>query len=219
MRSHLSRLNPAVSWAALVIALLALLAGAAGVGYAAGTIGTADIKNNAVTAKKIKANAVKGAKVKDGSLTAADLAPGEKQKPAPLSNGGEGDCLWQSGGALLPGVGAPTYRKDQFGTVHLAGLAVSSDAAGGDGDCDFSAIGQSADAIVFVLPAGYVPAKSVIAGGLSGGDTVIIVGPQGLVSGSLTLPPGAVATGSASAAGVALDGISFEPVGSKVVLP
>jgi hypothetical protein len=68
-----------------VISLIALFVSISGVAWAAATIGTNDIKNSAVTAKKlhkkavtrkkIKNNAVNGAKVADGSLGSADLGP------------------------------------------------------------------------------------------------------------------------------------------------
>ena len=68
---------------ALVISLIALFVSIGGVGYAASQIGTNDIQNGAVTAKKlhtdavskkkIKDNAVSGTKVKDDSLTGDDI--------------------------------------------------------------------------------------------------------------------------------------------------
>src|SRR3712207_1551617 len=130
----LRRLSPAISLAGLILALVALVAAAAGVGYAAATIGTAQLKDNAVTApkikknavttKKIKNNAVKGSKVKDRSLAVADLPAQEAQQSPTLGNGGEGDCAWQSADTALPGynVGGPRYRKDLFGRVHLSGI-------------------------------------------------------------------------------------------------
>jgi hypothetical protein len=80
----------------LVIALLALFFALGGIGYAAATIGTSDIKNGAVTEAKLHDNsvtsvkisasqvqstdiagqAVNGSKVENGSLLGADLAPG-----------------------------------------------------------------------------------------------------------------------------------------------
>jgi hypothetical protein len=80
---------------ALVISLIALFVSISGVAWAAATIGTSDIKNSAVTAKKLHKNAVttnkiknnavngakvadnavNGAKVADGSLGSADLGP------------------------------------------------------------------------------------------------------------------------------------------------
>ena len=68
---------------ALVISLIALFVSIGGVGYAASKIGTNDLKNGAVTSKKlhrnavkrpkIKGNAVNGAKVEDDSLTGDDI--------------------------------------------------------------------------------------------------------------------------------------------------
>jgi hypothetical protein len=227
MNSLLRRAGSAVSPVALLVAILALVISAAGVGYAAGQIGTKQIKNKAITAKKIKNNAittkkikkdaVTGDKVADGSLTAADLVRGEKQRLATLGNGGEGDCAWQSAGAVIPTLGAPTFRKDPFGTVHLSGIALGNDAAGGDASCDSGDPGQSADAIVFTLPAGYVPVSTRFFGNFTDG-LVIVTGAQGLTIGTLTLPPGAVAS-TPNSDPILLDGISFEPAGSSVSLP
>jgi hypothetical protein len=229
MSSVLRRIHSAMSPVALLLAILALMASAAGAGFAAATVGTAQLKNNAVTAqkikknavttKKIKKNAVTGVKIQDGSVTVADLPAEEAQHAAALGSGGEGDCVWQSGAALIPGLSAPTFRKDRFGTVHLTGIAVVADGAGGDGVCDPSDSGQSSDAIAFTLPAGYVPAKTVIVGNLASGGAVIIVGAQGLNSPGLVLPPGAVATADTLTGGVLLDNISFQPAGSSVVIP
>jgi hypothetical protein len=229
MTSVLRRLHSAMSPVALLIAILALMASAAGAGFAAATIGTAQLKNNAVTAqkikknavttKKIKKNAVTPDKIKDGTLTAAELVPNEAQHAAVLGNGGEGDCVWQSGASLIAGLGGPTFRKDRFGTVHLTGIVIVADGAGGDASCDPSDPGQGSDAIAFTLPAGYVPAKTLIIGDLGSSGGTIIVGAQGLNSPGLVLPPGAVATASTSTGGLLLDNISFEPAGSSVVIP
>jgi len=218
----LRRLSPAVSLVAVCIALLALVAAAAGAGYAAGTIGAKDlkknsvtaakIKKNAVTTKKIKKNAVTTDKVKDGSLTPADLAPQEAQHKAVLGNGGEGDCLWRSAQTEIPGSGAPTYRLDRNNRVVLSGIAVGDDAAGGDGACDAFDAGQIADGIAFTLPAGYIPAKNLYLA--SGGGLLLIAGPSGFNAMGITLPPGAV-----FGDGVALlDGVTFDPAGSNVVV-
>src|ERR1700710_2575179 len=166
MPSVLRRLNPAISSLALIVSLLALVAAAAGAGYAAGQIGSHQIKNKAITAKKIKNNAVTGPKIKkdavtgdkilDGSLSAADLPKNEVERAATLTNGGENDCLWTPGPTAIPGLNPVTFRKDRFGTVHLAGLVIGGDGPGGDALCNSGDPGQSADAIVFMLPAGYI---------------------------------------------------------------
>jgi hypothetical protein len=221
MSSALKRVHSATGTVALVLGLLALFASVAGVGYAAGQIGTNDlankavtapkIKNNAVTTKKIKKNAISSKKVKDGSLTNADLVVEEKARLATLGNGGEGDCVWQPASALLPGynVGAPTFRRDRQGVVHMSGLTVPSDGPGGDADCDPGDPGQISDGIAFILPAGYIPATSVFMPLGSG----IIVGAQGATVATGVLPPGAV-FGST----LLLDGITFDTAGSGVAI-
>jgi hypothetical protein len=215
-----------MSLVAVLVSLLALVAAAAGAGYAAGQIGSHQIKNKAITAKKIKNNAVttqkikKGAvtsdKILDGSVTTADLPKNEVERAATLTNGGEGDCVWQGGPALIPGLNPVTFRKDRFGTVHLAGIVQGADGPGGDMVCSSGDPGQSADAVVYMLPAGYIPAKSLIFNSTNAGG-VIIVGAQGLVQDTLVLPAGAVVTGTTDPA--LFDGISFEPAGSGVSLP
>jgi hypothetical protein len=66
-----------LSYAALAVALLALVLSLGGVAEAAGR----KIGKNLVVTKSIKKSAVTGIKVKDGSLTAADLAPGTLPAP------------------------------------------------------------------------------------------------------------------------------------------
>ncbi|MBJ7356121.1 hypothetical protein [Nocardioides sp.] len=222
MSSTLTRLRSSAGTVALALALVALVASAAGVGYAASQIGTNDIKNNAITApkikknavttKKIKKNAVTGKKIKDGSVTPADLAPQEAQHKPVLGNGGEGDCAWQSGEVVIPGVGAPTYRLDRDGRVVLTGFAIGANGAGGDADCDSGDAGQVSDGIAFTLPAGFMPAKTQYLFSLSG--FLVIAGPQGFSVPGLTLPPGAVFGDGA----VLLDGVEFDPAGSDVVV-
>ena len=77
---HFKRLRP---FPATVVALIALFVALGGIGYAATKIGTSDIKNGAVTAKKlhrkavrtkkIKNDAVNGNKVLDNSLTGNNI--------------------------------------------------------------------------------------------------------------------------------------------------
>jgi hypothetical protein len=224
MTSTPRRLQSATGTVALVVALLALLASAAGVGYAAGTIGASDlkknavttpkIKKNAVTGQKIKKNAVTGAKIKNGSVSPADLAPLEKQRLAVLANGTEGDCKWTDATSEVPGTGAPTFRKDRDGRVFLSGIAVSDDTALGDASCDSGDAGQVSDGIAFTLPAGYVPAKTQYLANLGG--LALVVGPQGFTDSGTTLPPGTV---FAPDGVVILDGITFDAAGSNVALP
>lgn len=59
---------------AAITSTVALLVALGGTGYAAGLIGTSDIKNNAITGPKIKGNAVTGADVNEGSLNTVPSA-------------------------------------------------------------------------------------------------------------------------------------------------
>ena len=66
---------------AMVVACIALAVALSGVSYAAShlarnSVGTAHLKNGAVTAPKIRANAVNGSKVANNSLTVDDLGVG-----------------------------------------------------------------------------------------------------------------------------------------------
>jgi hypothetical protein len=223
MHSLLRRVGPAASGIAVAVSLLALVAAAAGAGYAGVQIGTDQIKNNAITAKKIhkgavttkkiKKNAVTGAQVKDGSLSTSDLPAEEKYKPVTFFNGGEGDCVWQNADAAIPGLGNASIRKDRNGIVHLSGVAVASNGSGGDGSCDYTDPGQDTDAVAYILPAGYIPFKTLLIP--VGSNGVIIAGPNGLTSGGITLPPGAVYT--AGTGTLIQDNIQFEAAGSPTV--
>jgi hypothetical protein len=58
---------------ALVISVVALFCSLGGVGYAAATIGSAQIKNNSVKTADIKNNDVRGKDVRKNTLTGADI--------------------------------------------------------------------------------------------------------------------------------------------------
>lgn len=220
MVATLKRIHAAIGTVALLIALLSLVLAASATGYAAGRVGTADIQDGAVTAAKLKKNAVTSdklatnaitsSKVKNGSLQPADFAPQEKQRVPKLYNGGQGDCVWLPGDLLAPGVDVPSYRKDRDGRVVLAGVTIRTDGPGGDGDCDHTDPGQASDGILFTLPPGYVPAKTVYFSSPAG--DLSIAGAQGTKVGGAAVPPGAVFASNV----VFLDGIEFDPAGSPV---
>jgi len=89
---------------------------------------SSDIAKNAVTTPKIKNKAVSGQKM-------ANLENRRNVQQAQFSNGGQGDCIWQGANTLNPSLGRPHYYKDHLGIVHLGGIAIASDGAGGDGAC------------------------------------------------------------------------------------
>jgi len=60
----------------MVVAVIALVVALAGSAYAAGKIGTKQLKKNAVSTKKIKDDAVTGSKIANGAVSGAKLAKG-----------------------------------------------------------------------------------------------------------------------------------------------
>jgi hypothetical protein len=72
--------RPYIPSPALMVAVIALLDAVSGTAYAAlsipaNSIGTKQLKNDAVTRTKLAANAVVGSKIAPGSLTASSIAP------------------------------------------------------------------------------------------------------------------------------------------------
>ena len=201
----LDRIRSAMSPAAMIVSVLALVLAGAGVGYSAGTIGTSDLKNNAVTSPKVK----------NGTLKAADLVKEKKYAEPTLGVGTEGDCVWEDVAGSLPGIATVSSRKDRFGTTHLAGIAVGGDGAGGDGMCGG---GSSEDSIddytVFTLPAAQVPATTLYSSQNSGDTLLIIAGAGGFNIGAI-IPEGAILCAGTTLT-CFLDGITLETSSAKV---
>jgi hypothetical protein len=108
---NMRRLRPSP---AMVVASMALVISLGGVGYAAGLIGTSDIKNGAVTSPKlgpaavrnpkIHDGAVTGAKVLDNSLTGNDIDESTLgQVPSAASLQGLGPAAFEKPGRILFG--------------------------------------------------------------------------------------------------------------------
>lgn len=72
----LSSVRRRLTYANVTATLALFLALTGGVVYAASKIGTADLRNGAVTAQKIKGDAVSSRKIRPGGVEASDLAPG-----------------------------------------------------------------------------------------------------------------------------------------------
>lgn len=209
------RLTSAMTPAAMLVAVLALLVAGGGIGYTAAKIGTSDLKDNAVTSRKIKngnvrtgdlgPDAVNGAKVRDFSLSPNDLVRDARFTPAALRNGVEGDCLWKDFGSQI-GAGPVGYRRDRFGTVHLTGHVSAEDGAAGDADCGgVDGAEEVEDLIAFTLPPALRPEVDIfrpirLFGGTAA--TLLVGGPGGLTIEGLTIPDGAVAFGGVDQAGL-----------------
>jgi hypothetical protein len=109
LRKHVRMPSPA-----MVVACLALLVALSGTGYAisvlpAGSVGTAQLKDNAVTYTKIANGAVTSEKVRNRSLLAVDFYPGQ------LPRG-------QRGPAGAPGPAGPQGTAGPAGPAGTAGL-------------------------------------------------------------------------------------------------
>jgi hypothetical protein len=102
---------------ATIVATIALLVALGGAAYSAATIGTADIRNGAVSGPKIKRNAVTGTKIAPGAVGRRDLARGAVSagKIAPAAVG-----------AAALGTGAVTPSKLASNAVTGATLANGS---------------------------------------------------------------------------------------------
>jgi len=226
----IARLRAQLTYANVAATLAVFLALAGGSAYALegrNTVDSGDIINGEVRKRDLRAGAVTSAKIRDRHVRARDLAPaeafhvlGQPGEPA-LLNGGQGDCLWQSRATAteLP-FNAPSFYKDPYGVVHLAGALTVVDGPGGDGVCDVE--GDADDERIFVLPPGYRPARievHVVQGGpadsIDGEDSVLIGPARDVVAGGETLPAGTVSVsgdpnGIESTSGTYfLDGITF----------
>lgn len=152
-----------------VVGLLALFVALGGTAYAAATIGSSDIKKNAVLSKHIKdgqvkkadlgANSVGSPKVIDGSLLRQDFKAGQLAPSGPGEAWHElhaygsaqpafGGCSvalhWHNYGGTQETV---AFYRDAYGVVHLKGTAEIADAA------------SCPNAPIFNLPPGYRPGK------------------------------------------------------------
>ena len=214
-----------------VAAALSLFIALGGTAYAvaANSVGTAQLKNDAVTNPKLAANAVGGGKVIDQSLTVADLNVATLFGSEPWHHiggphavadetcgsreaAGRTFCLASSGGGFSNysewrdstyvrdyDYGDVAYYRDRGGTVRLRGLAACTD----KGSSDWCSKYQFT---LFYLPPGYRPEHLTLfstyagSGGAGSGDHWIIVYPDGRVR----------ADGSpAQKTLISLDGLSF----------
>jgi hypothetical protein len=143
---------------ALVISIIALFVSIGGIGYAAATIGTNDIKTGAVTAKKLRKGAVTTRKIRNEAVTGAkvdEASLGQVPSAASASNLTAPEAYHEIGTAGAPGFkngshnfgqgfSTAAFFRDHEGIVHLKGTVTAS---------IFTEI--------FTLPAGYRPAQEL----------------------------------------------------------
>jgi hypothetical protein len=109
------RLRPKAPSPALIVATIALIVALAGTSYAAGFIGTAQLKDKAVTNSKLAPNAVGLAKIKDGAVSQSKLAVTTQTASVGVPNNTKGTVtagcpsgtVVLDGGGGFPGVATP----------------------------------------------------------------------------------------------------------------
>lgn len=114
-----ARLRPSP---ALVIALIALFVSIGGVGYAASKIGTNDLKNGAVTSKKLDKNAVKTKKIHDQAVKTDKIADGAVNSLKVEDNSLTGNDIDESTLAQVPSAA----NADTLGGKSAAGFVSSA---------------------------------------------------------------------------------------------
>jgi hypothetical protein len=203
---------------ALVIALIALFVSLGGVGYAAISVGTREIRNNAIRTQDVRNNELRGTDVRNSSLSGRDIAfnsiTGDDVRESTLNFGtalfdgrpvNEPPRFLGAPGAPTLGGGfraatasecsgclAPGFWRDGIGVVHLQGAIQGPD--GG---------------LLLTLPDGYRPvgnARFAVLSTSSGSDStgVLTVGANGNV----------VLTNGDFDGVTSLDGVTFRAAGT-----
>jgi hypothetical protein len=149
----MSRVRPSP---ALVVALVALFVSLGGVGYAATKIGTADIKDGAVTDSKLHKRSVVTNKIKNQAVTETKIAPGA------VTKGKLGDLA----------VGPSQLAKDSVGTSKLVNASVTASKLGATADVVQNAT-IPADSTQ-EMKATCLPGRQAIAGGFATPDTGVV---------------------------------------------
>jgi hypothetical protein len=129
---RLSRFKPSP---AMIIALVALFVALGGVSYAAAKIGTAQLKNGAVTTPKLHTNAVTSPKLKNGAVTAGKLGTNAVTKTKIAPGAVTSDALADSSVSTENlSVGVVTSEKLTDGAVLTAKLGDGAVESGKLGD-------------------------------------------------------------------------------------
>jgi len=173
---------------ATIIALMALLVALSGVGYAATTIGTAQLKNNAVTTPKIKNAAVNTAKLKNSAVNASKLASNAVTAAKIASNAVTAAKI--AGNAVTEA----KIASSAVTAAKIAGAAVGTSALA-NGAVDGNKLANDSVGTAELGPSAVTGAK--IAGGTITAANIapgqVVTGKGQLFSGRLVLP---IATGN-----------------------
>jgi hypothetical protein len=185
----------------MIVAIVALVVAMVGTGYAASllpknSVGTKQIKKNAVTSAKVKNKTLTGKDInlnKLGTVPSANLANGFSSTEAVHLVGAPGEPPFLDGSSNAPSEpGGFNFQpvgffKDHEGVVHLEGVGIGGETAPPGNE-------------LFQLPAGYRPASGVTqVFGIESGLPVYVFGSNVNIS------------------GFTLDGIVYAPEGAGVL--
>ena len=166
---------------ATIIAVIALLVALSGAGYAATTIGTSQLKNNAVTTPKIKNAAVNTAKLKNNAVNSSKLASGAV-KAADLANGAVAVAKLANGA-----VTGDKIANGAVGTAELATGAVDN-AKLGNGSVTNEKLGPNA-VTGAKIAGGTITAANIAPDQVVTGKGIFLVGPTKIVgNGEVDIP-------------------------------
>jgi hypothetical protein len=179
---------------AMAVALISLFVSLGGVGYAAATIGSAQIKNNSVRTQDIRNGTIRGKDVRRNSLAARQIKDperfhdiGQRGQPAfqngavnyvPKNGNGQPQDLYSRAG----------FMKDNDGFVHLKGTVT------------ITTTQSESTKVIFTLPRRYRPRRILDIGTIAEGRPgFVYVHPSGAVEAG-----GFIGTGE-----IGLDSITF----------
>jgi hypothetical protein len=174
----------------MVVALISLFVALGGVGYAAATIGSAQIRNNSVRTQDIRNRTIRGKDVRSNTIAAKQIKDPEPYHEVgasgepPFLNGAKNFVPTDDKGNPLADVYSRTgFLKDNEGFVHLSGT-----------------LQATGDKVAFNLPRGYRPRRILDIGTIASSITgYVYIYPNGDVK----------VGGPSGTANYGLDSISF----------
>jgi len=173
----------------MVVALISLFVALGGVGYAASTIGSAQIRNNSVRTQDIRNRTIRGKDVRHNTITARQIRDPEPYREI----GSPGQPAFKNGAQDFGGsYSTAAFLKDNEGFVHLKGTVSATAKA--------ASAGAAPTVVIFTLPPGYRPSRILDIGTIASSVAAFVyVHPNGDVQ----------VGGPTGRADYALDSISF----------
>jgi hypothetical protein len=151
----------------MVVALISLFVALGGVGYAAATIGSGDIRNNSIRTQDIRNRTIRGKDVRSRTLGAREI-----RDPRYREVGAPGQPAFQNGARnYSASYSSAAFLRDSEGFVHLKGTIIGNARA---------ETNELPDVVVFTLPPGYRPRRTLDIGTVASSTTgVVYIHPNG----------------------------------------